>query len=205
MQSLNTDIDSIGGGGLGGFGNNPLLWLITLGFLKDGGIGGSKDTGAAVLDGQTQAKLDCLAQQHNTLANQISSQGMDSQFAAVNANMINLAGTSRDIQDTVFRENAAVQRILAECCCDLKAGQQAIKTDIALQTNTLLSEGNQNTQRVLDALCANQVAIKDSEIRRLQDALQTQTIIANCNEGSNQPNIDINVLARALQGQGQAA
>ncbi|QZI86719.1 hypothetical protein SIPHO019v1_50002, partial [Vibrio phage 82E32.1] len=66
MQTLNTDVDSIGGGfgGMGGFGNNPLLWLITLGFLKgDSGLfGGNGNAGAGVLAGETQAKLDCLAQ-----------------------------------------------------------------------------------------------------------------------------------------------
>ncbi|QZI86720.1 hypothetical protein SIPHO019v1_60001 [Vibrio phage 82E32.1] len=91
---------------------------------------------------------------------------------------------------------------MASCCCDLKTGQQAIKTDVAMQTAQLLQAGTANTQVILDKLCENNAAIKDAEIRRLQDALQTQTIIANCsdsNGGGN--NIDINVLARALQGQ----
>lgn len=201
MQSLNTDIDSIGGGfgGLGGFGNNPLLWLITLGFLKDGGIGGNSG-------GADSAKLDCLAQQHGQLADQIRGNTQQGQFAQLSNEVARVAEATRDSRDLFTSQVTTLAQSLAECCCDLKTGQQSIKTDIAMQTATLQAEGSRNTQVILDKLCANEAALKDAEIRRLQDALQTQTIVANCGgNGGGHNNIDINVLARALQGQGQAA
>ncbi|CAL9955795.1 hypothetical protein VPHD472_0011 [Vibrio phage D472] len=208
MQTLNTDVDSIGGGfGMGGFGNNPLLWLITLGFLKgDGGVFGGNNNGqAGVLAGEAQAKLDCLAQGQDVLRAQAADNNISAQFNALSNEIRGVSETARDSRDLTTTQLTALAQSLASCCCDLKTGQQSIKTDVAMQTAQLLQAGTANTQTILDKLCENQAAIKDAEIRRLQDALQTQTIISNCNGGSGGNNIDINVLARALQGQGQAA
>ncbi|CAL9957496.1 hypothetical protein VPH1254_0028 [Vibrio phage 1254] len=206
MQTLNTDVDSIGGGfgGMGGFGNNPLLWLITLGFLKgDSGLfGGNGNAGAGVLAGETQAKLDCLAQGQDVIRAQAADNNISAQFNNLSGEIRGVAEAARDSRDLTTGQLTSLAQSLASCCCDLKTGQQAIKTDVAMQTAQLLQAGTANTQVILDKLCENNAAIKDAEIRRLQDALQTQTIIANCgdsNGGGN--NIDINVLARALQGQ----
>ncbi|AUR97277.1 hypothetical protein NVP1238A_28 [Vibrio phage 1.238.A._10N.261.52.F10] len=204
MQSLNTDIDSIGGGGLGGFGNNPLLWLITLGFLKDGTLGGNNNQGG-VLAGEAQAKLDCLQQGQEVLRAQAADNNISAQFNNLSNEIRAASVESRDSRDLTTGQLTTLAQSLASCCCDLKTGQQSIKTDVAMQTAQLLQAGTSNTQAILDKLCENQAAIKDAEIRRLQDALQTQTIIANCNGSSGGHDIDINVLARALQGQAQAA
>lgn len=205
-QNLSYDVDSIGGGGLGGFGygNNPLLWLITLGFLKGDNLFGGNN-GAGMVAGENKASIDCLQQGQASLAADVRNNNVDAQLRAIVDAVGNQTNAIGDVQDTVFRENQATLRQLAECCCDLKAGQQSIKTDVAMQTATLVAEGKDNTQKILDALCANQIAVKDAEIRRLQDALQTQTIISNCNGGGGQsaPQVDINVLAAALAGRGQ--
>jgi hypothetical protein len=206
MQTLNTDVDSIGGGfGGAGFGNNPLLWLITLGFLKgnDGLFGGGNNSQAAVLAGETQAKLDCLQQGQETIRAQAADNNVSAQFNNLSNEIRGVAESARDSRDLATAQITTLAQSLASCCCDLKTGQQAIKTDVAMQTAQLLQAGTSNTQAILDKLCDNNAAIKDAEIRRLQDALQTQTIIANCNgsNGNGVNNIDINVLARALQGQ----
>ncbi|CAL9955955.1 hypothetical protein VPHD292_0015 [Vibrio phage D292] len=207
MQTINSDVDSIGGG-LGGFGNNPLLWLITLGFLKgDGGLFGGNGNGqAGVLAGETQAKLDCLSQGQDVLRAQAADNNISAQFNNLSNEIRGVAESARDSRDLTTSQLTSLAQSLASCCCDLKTGQQAIKTDVAMQTAQLLQAGTSNTQVILDKLCENQSAIKDAEIRRLQDALQTQTIIANCNGSDHgNGNIDINVLARAIQGQAQAA
>lgn len=208
MQSLTMDSDSIGGGmgGLGGFGNNPLLWLITLGFLKgDGGLFGGNNGGqAGVLAGETQAKLDCLAQGQDVIRAQAADNNISAQFNNLSNEIRGAAETARDSRDLTTTQLTALAQSLASCCCDLKTGQQSIKTDVAMQTAQLFQAGTANTQSILDKLCENQAALKDSEIRRLQDALQTQTILANCG-GTNGNDIDINFLARAIQGQAQAA
>ena len=212
MQSLTTDIDSIGGGmgGLGGFGgmNNPLLWLITLGFLRgNGGLfgGGDQQSGAGVLAGETQAKLDCLAQQHQTLSDQISNGDNVARFQALSSQVSNLEGIGRDGTAAITNQINDLRAQAAECCCDTKVAIQGVSTSIAQQTATLAAEGLANTQRILDRLCLGDLELKNAEIRRLQDQLQTQTIIAGCHGAhAGGGNIDINVLARALQGQGQA-
>ena len=86
-QNLAYDIDSVGGAGgygMNGFGSgNPLLWLVTLAFLRgDGfGFGGGGNEGAAgVLAGQTQAKLDCLTQGQSYLAQQAADNNISAQF-----------------------------------------------------------------------------------------------------------------------------
>jgi len=174
MQTLSTDIDSIGGGfGGAGFGNNPLLWLITLGFLKDGSIGGGNQESA------NSAKLDCLAQQHQSLSQQIAGNNQASQFQAL-AQGIDAVGTaSRDSRDAISAQLNQMAAASAECCCENRVGIQGINTAIALQTAALTAEGKNNTQEILSKLCDNQAAIKDAEIRNLQQELQTQTILAN--------------------------
>ena len=202
------NIDNIGGGGFGGFGggNNSLLWFLLILFGLDGKRGFGGDAGAGVLAGETQAKLDCLAQGHNTLSQQIAQNQQSLQFQTLAQEINAVSTTARDSRDAITGQIADLRQQLGDCCCDLRAGQQSIKTDIAMQTAILTAEGKNNTQAILDKLCDNQAALKDAEIRRLQDALQTQTILSNCNGGGNHGggnNIDINVLARALQGQSQ--
>ncbi|CAM0053306.1 hypothetical protein VPHK479_0011 [Vibrio phage K479] len=192
MQTLNTDVDSIGGGfgGMGGFGNNPLLWLITLGFLKgDGGLfGGGNNGQAGVLAGEAQAKLDCLAQGQDVLRAQAADNNISAQFNNLSNEIRGVAETARDSRDLTTSQLTSLAQSLASCCCDLKTGQQSIKTDVAMQTAQLLQAGTSNTQVILDKLCENQGAIKDAELRRLQDDLQTQTILASINNNHGHGN-----------------
>lgn len=173
MQSLSTDIDSIGGG-MGG-GSNQLLWLLLL--LKDGGLNGNS--------GADSAKLDCLAQGQETIRAQAADNNISAQFNNLSNEIRGVATSARDSRDLTTTQLTTLAQSLASCCCDLKTGQQSIETAIAMQTNTLLVNENNNTQRILDELCANQAAIKDAEIRSLQDRLQTQTIIAQCGGKGN--------------------
>ena len=216
-QNLTYDLDSIGGaGGMNGFGygNNPLLWLVTLAFLKNndngllGGNGAGGGAGVAALanansNGETQAKLDCLQQQHQQLSNQLAEQSIGGKFATLGAEVSNVASTMRDIAAVQANQLNDFRAEAAKCCCDTQKEIIGVKTDLAMQTATLQAEGLKNTQSILDKIDQNQLALKDAEIRRLQDQLQTQTIIANCHAQPQQMG-DINLIARAIQGQAQA-
>lgn len=215
-QSLNYDLDAIGGGGgFGGFGgaNNPLYWLIILGFLKgDNGLfgGNGNQAGAGFVAGETQSKLDCLAQQHTTLMQQIAKNDTDQNFVTLGTAIDSLAGIQRDATAAITAQNNDLSRQLADCCCDLKTGQQAIQTAIAMQTNELSVQATANTQRLADLINANTVEAKNDRIRELEQNAQTATIAAVVRDtcgghSASVPNIDINVLARALQGQAQAS
>lgn len=185
MQSLDTDIQALGGnGGFGGgnYANNPLLWILTLGFLSrnNGIFGGGGDASVGVAE--NSAKLDCLAQGHAALQNSINQTTLAQSFERVSGQMSELAGISRDqttllsginrdTQDTIFRETSAIQRSLAECCCRLEKGQSEIQTAIALQTNTLVMNENANTQKILDRMCNDTIEALRTQNQNLQREL----------------------------------
>lgn len=216
------DVDSIGGGmgglgGLGGAGAFPLWLLIFLGLGRNGdnglfGGGGGNNQGAGFVAGETQSKLDCLSQGQNSLAEQLRQQSDNFRFDGLNQNINNLAGIQRDATAAITAQNNDLSRQLADCCCDLKVGQQAIRTDIAMQTCDINANTNAGVQRIVDLVNANTVENKNDRIRELEQSAQTATLAAivrdtcgssHANSGGN--SIDINVLARALQGQSQAA
>lgn len=191
MQSLDTDVQSLGGNGGYGFGgnsmNNPLLWLITLGFLggnRGGFFGGNNGESAAVAS--NAAKLDCLQQGQTALGQALMGQSEDFRFQNMTTNINNLSEITRDTQDTIFRETSALQRQLSDCCCRLEVGQKDIQTAIVLQTNELAMNQNSNTQKILDALCNNQIEALRTDNQNLRSNLNKAEIIAAC-AGRNGP------------------
>ncbi|QGH72770.1 MAG: hypothetical protein [Podoviridae sp. ctLUJ1] len=187
----NIDADSLGGMNFGGTGNNPLLWLITLGFLRgnDGFFGNNNNQGAAgVLAGETQAKLDCLQQGHNALSAQLSEQTTGNRFIALNTQINEIQG----IQRASTSELAAIQRDAtasivatmndlraeqAKCCCETQLGIERVRNDIAAQTGALVAAGLANTQAILDKMCANQITSLTAENNRLQSELSKAEIL----------------------------
>lgn len=183
-MNLQSEVQSLGGTGYGlgsdGFSNNPLMWLITLGFLsRNGGLlGGGGGEVASAASIANSAKIDCLQQGQTALADRIASQSDEFRFQNMTTNINNLADIERATQDTIFRETAAVQRQLAECCCEIKEGIQGVNTAIALQTNTLTMNANANTQKILDALCNNQIEALRTDNNNLRSNLNKAEIIA---------------------------
>ena len=183
MQEIHTDLQSAGGGGWGGmgFGNNPLLWLITLGFLggRNGFFGNNEGAGTAAVANTTgiaenSAKIDCLQQGQGFLQNSLNQNDLNNRFQGLRDEVVNLEGITRDINDTMFRESAAVQRAISDCCCRLEKGQANIETAIALQTNTLTTNANNNTQRIIDQITNGRI----EDLKSANDALQRQLGIA---------------------------
>ena len=160
--------------------NNPFLWLIFWRILERH----NGDEGGAAA-GATQAKLDCLAQgQQEALA------------AAHNMNMTNLFHSSE------LAANASTQRLaaqLAECCCNLKAGQKDIEnailkcccemqTAICNQTNTLTTQNTANTQAILNSVDRHADAVVQDELAackaKLSNSEQTKELLAALNNNS---------------------
>ncbi|HEQ3590726.1 TPA: hypothetical protein VGT17_005234 [Vibrio harveyi] len=206
------NIDNIGGGGWGGIGgaNNPLLWLITLGFLKgnDGlfGGGGNSGAGAGFVAGEQSGKIDCLAAGQDNIQEQIRAQSQVQQFDRLSAELSVLAAVSRDGQAAITGQVNDLRSQLAECCCEINQNINGVNTQIAQQTSTLLFDSAQQTQKILDKLCDQEAQRNRTVINDLERQLQTQTILNNCNGGGNGGGntIDINVLAAALANSGRA-
>lgn len=192
-MNLQSEMQSLGGGGYGFGGdtmNNPLMWLITLGFLgRNGGILGGGDQVSNVASVANSAKIDCLQQGQTALADRIAAQSEEFRFQNMTANINNLADIERATQDTIFRETAAVQRLLAECCCETKMGIESVKTSIALQTNILTMNANENTQKILDKLCNNTIEALRTDNENLRSNLNKAEIIAavaaQCSRGNS--------------------
>jgi len=192
MQSLDVDTQSIGGGGgFGGFGggggSNPLLWLVTLAFLRGGsGFGfGGDDKGdkhdgggaAAILAGQTQSKLDCLQQGHNSLSSQIREQSEGGRFNILNQQISELAGIGRDGHAAQTAQVNDLSRQLSDCCCDIKTGQVEIRNSISQQTSVLLADSSSNTQKILDKISDGEIRALETENDRLRADANAQKII----------------------------
>jgi len=173
--------------------NNPLFWLIILGFLRGenggffgGGNGDGHDTATAAALAAQGAKLDCLAQGQQ-----------DAAMATHNTNMVNLAHSNTITQNEGFNRLAAslaecccnlrsgqkdIVNELAKCCCTLAAGQKDIENALCLQTNTLVMNMTTNTQRIIDNTNAHANAVVAAELAsckaQLSNAEQTKELIA---------------------------
>lgn len=182
------DVDSVGGGfgglgGLGGFGGGALpLWLLLfLGLGKDGGGlfgGNSNSEGASFVAGQNAADIQCLKQGQTNIADQIAFNRSNDQFSALGGQISDLAGIQRDATAAITAQNNDLSRQVADCCCDLKVGQQAIRTDVAMQTCDINQNTNAGIQRIADLLSAQTIEQKNDRIRELEQASQTATLSA---------------------------
>ena len=118
--------------------DQTLRWLIVLGFLgRRGGLFGGDDAGGASA-GATQAKLDCLSQGQQ-----------DAAMSAHNTNMVNLSHSNEMATQNGFNRLASQ---MAECCCDLRAGQKDIVNELCKQTQVIVAASVSNTQRIVDVV-----------------------------------------------------
>lgn len=209
------DIDSIGGsgmGGLGGFGGGnqwPLWLLVFLGLNKEGGLFGGNNNSTpnaaqGYVAGEMQSKIDGLTQGQNNIADQIRQQTDNFRFDGLNSQISELAGIQRDATAAITSQNNDLAAQLAACCCDLKVGQQAIRTDIAMQTCDINQNTNAGIQRVVDLINVNLVEQKNDRIRELEQSAQTATLAAIVRDtvatvpATN--TVDVNVLAALAKG-----
>lgn len=220
MTGINTEIQSAGGGGYGGLGlngtgTNPLLWLITLAFLREnGGLGGNGSCDASASQvARANEGITCLSNGQDNIIQQQQfdrlSQGMDATgnriVSAVGDLSNDFNSFSRDLNmtlcngfnDTQVRQmqsDFSLTKQIADCCCDLKSGQKDIENAVCQQTNTLLTAGTANTQRIIDTITSNKIQELESQLNQANTAIalsnQTNAIIQACGccpGGSIQP------------------
>lgn len=154
--------------------NNPLIWLIILGFLRGdngGGLfgGGSGDAGTAAALASQGAKLDCLQQgQH------------DATIASLRAEMVNLNHQTTIANNEGFNRLASA---LAECCCNLRTGQkeilcgqESIKNALCQQTGIITTAITTGNQRIIDVVNAH---ANEENRDKLNDCKQD---LSNCRQ-----------------------
>lgn len=184
-----------------GFSNNPLLWLITLGFLGRGfGFGGYGQGGVDVAEAAGIAKanegISCLAAGQADLRATQSFDRVAAQMDATGNRTVSAIGDlttdfnsfSRDL-NTVLCDgfgNARIQTLestnalaaqLAQCCCENRLGTERLGTAIAMQTNELSREMCSNTQKIIDTITTNRIVELTEQLNdaKSQNAIMAQT------------------------------
>lgn len=174
-------VTSMGNNGFGGFGGD-LGWLIIILLFftgMGGGFGGNN--GANMYPWFNQADITTNGFQNLTTQNQISSigNGVDSlQLAMINGfNSVEQGANNRQMANMQTSFN--LQSQLSQCCCDNRMA--TVQTQNIVQSEgaaTRLAIQNQ-TQQILDKLCALEIDAKNDKIAELQNQLNIATFNAS--------------------------
>jgi hypothetical protein len=182
------DIASVVGRNNGDFyGANGELWMMMMFFLLFGGngmYGRGGYYGNEMFEGfnnqNVMRKLDGITQ------------GLCDGFYAVNTNNLQMQNQlQRDLCQGFAAVNAGISenRFAAQhCCCETNRNIDAVRYEAAKNTSDIITAANSNTQRILDAMCADRtqalrdkLADKDRELTAAQLVLaqgaQTKTIL----------------------------
>lgn len=181
------DIASVIGRNNGDFyGANGELWTMMMFFLLFGGTGmyGRGGYNNEMFEGfnnqNVMRKLDGITQ------------GLCDGFYAVNTNNLQMQNQlQRDLCQGFAAINAGISenRFDAKnCCCEINRNIDAVRYEAAKNTGDIISASNLNTQKILDAMCADRtqalrdkLADKDRELTAAQLVLaqgeQTKTIL----------------------------
>ena len=176
--------------------DNPLFWLIILGFLRGkGGIfgGGEGDAGGGAAIGAIQAKLDCLQQGQQDAALSALGTNMTNQHHSSEMSRQNDASRmAAQLAECCCNLGKGQERIINEivkCCCTLQAGQKDIVNEMCKQTQLIVTNATANTQRIIDNM--NRLA-DDEKTQKLNDcktalsnAEQTKELLAAMNSGGH--------------------
>ena len=204
MDSTNTYMPVVpASGGFGGFGGDSGWWIILL-FLFAGGFGGFGGFGnnGGFMNADIQRGFDQNAVMSGVsgIQNSIASGFGDIQtalcggFAGVNANISNgfaqaeiganareMANLNRnfDAQVATMQGFNGLQSQLSQCCCDNRMA--TIQTQNIVQSEgaaTRLAIENQ-TQAILDKLCANEIENLKTRNLDLQNSLNMANLAAS--------------------------
>ena len=170
------------GGGFGGFGGGlgyDFPWLLN----GQQGINNNVSSGfrdAQLSDGITSIRdgISGLSTQLCGCCGDISTQ-LCNGFNGIGMQLAN--GTIADLERSFAAQTAVtggltnISAQLAQCCCDNRAATQDVKYTIATEACATRAANTQNTQAILDKLCALEL----DGYKRENDQLRTQLNMAN--------------------------
>lgn len=196
-----------GNGGFGGFGGDSWGWIILLLLFAGGGFGFGGGFDGGIYPWMNQADITTSGFQNlqtnnavSSLQNSVTSGFGDIQtalcggFAGVTA-AVNNGFAQTEIADNArqmanMQQMFGIQSALQNCCCENRANIADLKYTVATENcadRAAISDGlkevitNQtaNTQRILDALCSQEIQQKNDRILELQNRLNMATLAAS--------------------------
>lgn len=195
------------GGDDGMWGGNGAWWVIILILFLGGGWGrggygvnGGADGAAIPVGAYSPCCTPATAQgvtdafNFNQLDNGVRSleRGLCDGFYGVNQSISNLGfqvqqgfcGVDKTIMQGDFHNQAgfnALANQLANCCCEIGRGQDALKYDLAASTSALLVANDRNTDRIINYLTQTEMDKLRTELQSAQFQLsqlsQTSNIV----------------------------
>ena len=173
------------GDGFGGGGWTSMIWLFAILVLFGGGFGGfgGNNNGVNALNADMQRGFDQQNTMYQTgnILNAVTN-GTAQTIAASTQNAANAITAIKDGNAALIREFGNVETALTalggkqqECCCEQLRAIDSVNYNSAINTAAINANTTAQTQKILDALCANRMADMQSQI----NALQLQAATAN--------------------------
>ena len=178
-----TPVMPVGGDGFGG--GTSFMWifglLILLGLFNGGGFGFGGNGNALNADMQRGFDQQNTMYQTGNILTAVTN-GTAQTIAASTQNAANAITAIKDGNAALIREFGNVETALTalggkqqECCCAQLRAIDSVNYNGAINTAAINANTTAQTQKILDALCANRMADMQNQI----NALQLQAATAN--------------------------
>lgn len=157
-----------------GFGANNGAWWIIILFLfcfMGGGNGyfgnrcgyGCDEKPATANEVQNQFNFAALERQNNENIAAVKESAYDVTGAVKDMGYMNSAAI-RDVGALVAQNGYQI----SQCCCETNRNIDSVKYDALLNTQNIMQNDCQNTQKILDAITCNRMADMQNQINQLQ-------------------------------------
>ena len=186
MDSSITPVLPVGSGMGDGFGGGSFMWifglLVLLGLFNGGfGFGGGNQQYATRDQVQNGFDTQNMQMQTSGILNAVTG-GTAQTISASTQNASNAITAIKDGNAALIREFGNVETALTalggtqqECCCNILRAVDGVNYNQAINTAAINANTTAQTQKILDALCANRMADMQNQI----NALQLQAATAN--------------------------
>lgn len=148
-----------------GFGGGSWVWAFLifalLGF-GGGGLGNRGGNEQLATSADVQRGFDT-----NEITRKLDgiNYGMCDGFYAQNTNLLN---GFNDVNKVIANEGRVIQTQLAECCCTTQRGIDSVNYNNAMNTASINANTTAQTQKILDAICANKIESLQNQVNQLQ-------------------------------------
>ena len=153
----------------GMFGGDSFMWIIFLFFLIGWGgnvFGGNGALGTYATQADIQRGFDT-----NSIISKLDgiTNGLSDGFYAQNTTMLQgFNGVGSAIANLGYQ--------LQTCCCETNRNIDAVRYEDAKNTCAIIQANNENTQRILDKMCANEINDLRDRLALANNSLASQTL-----------------------------